>query len=1513
MSTTYWNLGNGNLSQNWSNTTLLSASGTTLAVWDAVASIVGYDGADAGTTSGDRDPRQLLAATSLGAPSLVANTTSANPSSGGVYEVSIAGDNMVAFNGSGSADTPSLVLYLDSTGRDQVTVQFDVKDLDATDNAAQQLNVQYRTDPNGAWTNVPGGYFADVTTAGATQVTPVSLTLPSGAANIATLQVRIMTVNAGGNDELIGIDNIVVASQVQTTVPTQPGTLSINDVTLTEGDAGTTAMTFTVTRAGGSDGAVGASWSVQHGSTDAADFSGPLAGLVGFAAGETSKTVTVLVNGDLTIEPNESFTIALANPTGGVTITDGSGAGTILSNDLPPLANVWINEFHYDPSSNPETGEFIEVAGQAGIDLSGYRIVLYNGGNGGPYAPTGGSSNGVGLSGVLGNSTKGFGFAAVNVPGLQNGEPDGFALVDPFGRVVQFLSYEGSFTATSGPAAGLTSTDIGRFESQATPGTSLQLTGTGSTYADFTWSFGQASTGNGANAGQSFLGGTDQGQIRVDDARVVEGDGGQQLLTFTLHRSGGFATAATLDYSLAFGTADAADLVAGTPLSGSVTFAPGEFTQTITVAVAGDTLPERNETISVQLGAVSGNAVVVDAAATGTIVNNDPLPLTIMEIQGESHWSAFQGQPVLTVGVVTAIDGQGFYLQDPNCDGNARTSDAIYVYVGGAPAVAVGDAVKVSGRVEEYGSDLPLTEIRSSAASVTVVSSGNALPAAVLVGQGGLLPPTESIDSDGLTLFNPETDGADFWESLEGMRVAIDRPQVVADSDAAFGETYVVASLGVGATGMNSNGGITISAGDFNPEMIQLDDYLIVGRGNTAGFTVGDQLGTVEGVLSYSFSHYELLLTQVPTTTVDITLQPEVTSLVGDANFLTFATFNVENLDPSDNKYGALAEDIVVNLRAPDVLAIQEMQDDNGAGGGGVLSAAQNAQGLIDAIFALSGVRYTYVDVPPSTVNSTGGEPNGNIRNGYLYRDDRVDLVEGSLRVIEDSSYSNSRLPLVATWSFQGQEITTVNVHFYARSGSDPLWGATQPPVNSGDDRRADQADAVGDWVNDQLATDPALKLAIMGDWNAFYFEQPITQLTGLVSLQGALLPEAERFSYLFEGNAQLIDNIVVTGNLLPNAAVDGVHINAYFGAAQNSDHDPQVARFLLGSAPSNLQLEGGSVAENSAPGTVVGRVTAQDAAGDRLTYSLINDSNGRFVINPVSGLITAAVALDHEALAAANIIVRVTDSAGQSIDRQFGIAITDVNEAPVAVADAVAVDEDATTGNLWAQLLGNDSDPDANDSRTIVSIDTAATLGRVVFDAATQSLRYEANHDSFDALATGATATDSFSYTIRDADGLTSTATVTLTVTGVADAITLRGGNGNDRLDGAAGEDSLFGQNGNDRLDGGTGHDLLDGGRGDDVLLGGEGNDLLIGGKGDDQLIGGAGADTVFFSAGDGNDVVLDFSTLNDRLLLDNDVTIRSSRIVDVNGDGVGDLYLELSGGSLTLLGVGSLVSTLR
>ena len=125
-------------------------------------------------------------------------------------------------------------------------------------------------------------------------------------------------------------------------------------------------------------------------------------------------------------------------------------------------AQVFINEIHYD-NAGTDTGEAIEIAGAAGTDLTGWTIVLYNGSGGAAYGTQA-------LSGILTNQQGGLGTTVVNYPsnGLQNGSPDGIALVDDTGSVVQFLSYEGSFTAVGGPADGLVSTDIGVAEDSST-------------------------------------------------------------------------------------------------------------------------------------------------------------------------------------------------------------------------------------------------------------------------------------------------------------------------------------------------------------------------------------------------------------------------------------------------------------------------------------------------------------------------------------------------------------------------------------------------------------------------------------------------------------------------------------------------------------------------------------------------------------------------------------------------------------------------------------------------------------------------------------------------------------------------------------------------------------------------------------------------------------------------------------------------------------------------------------
>lgn len=167
-------------------------------------------------------------------------------------------------------------------------------------------------------------------------------------------------------------------------------------------------------------------------------------------------------------------------------------------NPTDPTA-VWINEVHYD-NAGTDTGEFVEVAGLAGTELSGWRLVLYNGNGGALYDDRT-------LSGILPDEDGGIGALAFPYPtnGIQNGSPDGLALVAPDGALVQFLSYEGVFNATDGPAAWITSADFGVEESSSTPeGHSLGLVGTGRAYADFVWTGPGPASPGALNPGQSI-------------------------------------------------------------------------------------------------------------------------------------------------------------------------------------------------------------------------------------------------------------------------------------------------------------------------------------------------------------------------------------------------------------------------------------------------------------------------------------------------------------------------------------------------------------------------------------------------------------------------------------------------------------------------------------------------------------------------------------------------------------------------------------------------------------------------------------------------------------------------------------------------------------------------------------------------------------------------------------------------------------------------------------------------
>ncbi|WP_282607425.1 endonuclease/exonuclease/phosphatase family protein [Pelagibius sp. Alg239-R121] len=575
----------------------------------------------------------------------------------------------------------------------------------------------------------------------------------------------------------------------------------------------------------------------------------------------------------------------------------------------------------------------------------------------------------------------------------------------------------------------------------------------------------------------------------------------------------------------------------------------------------------------------------------GTFPDAAPPPVAerkIYEIQGENHVSAFDGEAVKTTGIVTALASNGFYVQDPDGDGNDATSDGVFVFTGGAPSVAVGDDVEVTGSVSEFtpggaaSGNTSITQI-SSLQSVTTSSSGNSLPASTIIGSSGRVPPTETIETgDFNSSFDPATDGIDFYESLEGMIVTVEDAQAVSPTN-RFGEITTVANQGANATnqgspGLNSRGGINLDENDANPERLQIDDGLL--PSNSPTVNTGDKLGDVTGVISYSFGNYELLPTEEFTPT-DGGLTREVTNLVGTEDQLTVASYNVLNLDPGDGdqRFADIAGQIVSNLLSPDIVGLQEVQDNTGPTNDGVTSASETAQLLIDAIAAAGGPTYTYVEIPPED-GQDGGQPGGNIRVGYLYNDDRVDLAEASVeRILDtdgDDAFTATRKSLAAKFIFNGEEVTIINNHLSSKGGSTPLFGTTQPSTNGRVDNRTAQVGVLLDFIQEVFNADPDANIIALGDFNEFLWELPLELLSQVLTDLLTLLDLDDQYTFNFQGNSQALDHFFVSANLLGLALpeIDILHINTEF-ADQASDHDPIVSRFSFGQVVASVPEPG--------------------------------------------------------------------------------------------------------------------------------------------------------------------------------------------------------------------------------------------------------------------------------------------------------------------------------------------------
>ena len=575
---------------------------------------------------------------------------------------------------------------------------------------------------------------------------------------------------------------------------------------------------------------------------------------------------------------------------------------------------------------------------------------------------------------------------------------------------------------------------------------------------------------------------------------------------------------------------------------------------------------------------------------------------SIGSIQGTSHLSPLVNIQVTGIaGIVTARDTNGFWIQDAG-DGNALTSDAVYVFNSTLAKPLVGDSVLVSGRVQEFrpgnnASNLTTTQINASASFAgawTSVSSGNALPTAILIGPG-FLPPTAisaglgNVETTPGYALRPQLYSMDFYESMEGMRVSLPSAISSGPTNVSSGETalYALAQAGAAGTFLSPRGGLVIGPGQFNGQRIIIDNRIFASPSVNSGAV----LSGVTGVLDYSFNNYKLLLTEQATVVSNTLVRESVTIAPGRFGM---ASYNVQNLggNATPARFTAVAAQITGNLGSPQLLSLQEIQDNNGATNNGVVSADVTLNTLAGALNTASGRNYAWVSVTPQN-NTDGGQPGGNIRQAFMYDTSRVSfsgVVGGALDSVAATSaggqivlnlgagridptntaFANSRKPLVTQFSVDGQQIIVISNHFNSKGGDEPLYGPNQPPVNSSETQRLAQAQAVGSFVQGLLAINANANIVVMGDLNDFQFAASLAPLAaaGLTNMTNTL-PENERYSYAFEGNLQTLDQMWVSHNLLSNGGpiYDVVHANAEF-LDQISDHDPVLLTLSAMPAP---------------------------------------------------------------------------------------------------------------------------------------------------------------------------------------------------------------------------------------------------------------------------------------------------------------------------------------------------------
>ncbi len=562
----------------------------------------------------------------------------------------------------------------------------------------------------------------------------------------------------------------------------------------------------------------------------------------------------------------------------------------------------------------------------------------------------------------------------------------------------------------------------------------------------------------------------------------------------------------------------------------------------------------------------------------------------IGEIQGESHQSPLVGREVIVNNViVTKTDKSGFYVQDKVSDNNPKTSDAIYV--ASKDKVKSGELLKVQGTVkegylEEY-SVKPGQTFKAPVGSLTVTQIINAtitklgvatLPEAVDI--SGKVP--KDIVDKTPTKYDPENEALDYFESLEGMRVKINKPKVLGPQ--YKGDIYVLPGNYNGQK-LNNIGGVNLRPGVQNTETIAIE----VGRKVVA--KAKDYFNEdIAGVFTYRYKTYRIDPYFVPKVQ-DGGLKREISKIYPAEDKLTIASYNIENFSANskghdetpEEKVDRIANSFIKEVHSPDIITLIEVQDNNGGVNDGTVEGVKSGEKLAERIKSFGGPEYKYTEVAPID-GKDGGKPGSNIRVAYLYNPNRVTLIgkdkggsEEAARFVDghleknparidptNVNFERVRKSLAAEFDFKGERVVVIANHLKSKLGDDAVYGSNQPAVENTKAQRVEQAKILNAFVKEGLRQNPKLKFVLTGDFNDFEFSDTVKTIVGneLVNLMEEH-EAGDRYSYFYRGSNQSLDNILVSKNIKDRVVFSPVHINASFMEEHGraSDHDPVIVQ----------------------------------------------------------------------------------------------------------------------------------------------------------------------------------------------------------------------------------------------------------------------------------------------------------------------------------------------------------------